>query len=213
MNSSGANQPSAQELRRRIRQHYTGLLLPDRHPASGHRSAWSAAFIVCGQTGCFIFPLPAELVDARHGVLCIPDEATSAVIVTLEWRAEPEESLGALADRWAAYHGKPSRTTWVRATVESAKLESVVVGSEELGLISALGPGGIALRRSLNADRTALAALLKARLGLEADAPVVVGVDEWGIDVRTGFGVVRLAFDQPMDDDDAEERLRALLDA
>ncbi len=197
--------------KRVLRAGLRGVLIADRHPAAGYFPACEVAYIFDPKTGEIVLPMDVEPAKVGHGVLCVPAERPDATQITLEWLACGEEEIGHAADRWAGYHGKTSKTRWARGTVRSVKRSDSVYTCEQVDMRSQLLGVEGELRKILNSDRERLAVFVRAKLGVEARDALAVGVDELGIDVRTGFGVVRVEFDEPILPEGAAEHLRGIL--
>lgn len=197
--------------KRVLRAGLRGVLIADRHPAAGYFPACEVAYIFDPKTGEIVLPMDVEPAKVGHGVLCVPVERPDATQMTLEWSACGEDEIGHAADRWAGYHGKTSKTRWARGMVRSVKRSDSVYTCEQIDMRSQLLGVEGELRKLLNNDRSRLAMFVRAKVGVEANDALAVGIDELGIDVRTGFGVVRVEFDEPMQPEHAAESVRGIL--
>lgn len=202
-----------QIARRRTRAHTRGVLLPDQHPAAGHIPAFEARVVIDPLGGDVVMPMPVEALAASHGMLCLPSERADCVALSMSWQAQTEDQLGVMVDRWTAYHGKADRSTWALARVESIRSEGQVFDRDEVPLASSVNSEAPAMRRMLNANRSALARIVRDRCNMEAESPLVVGVDDWGIDVQSGFGVLRLEFPTRADETTLHSLVQEMLRA
>lgn len=139
-----------------------------------------------------------HIVDVpSSGVLCIPDDSPDSLQLTLKLASTTDDALSHAADRFRAYH-PTTNGRWILADILCAKLATIVLDADELPLHPTLPSAAqSAARRHLNADPHRLAALCKALLNIDIDTPLVVGIDELGIDVRTTFSPVRLKLPIP----------------
>ncbi len=183
-----------QMARRAVRVSYRGTLVADAAPSAGHVPTLDTGFAVDPESGLIGIPAATEIAQAGSGVMCTPEEHCDALQLTLHWKSVSERDIGMLADYWTAYHGKTTRTIWLRCIVQSAKLPAGVVDGDDLSLANPLGKVSGEVRKLLNADRSAVAAMVNARAGVRVESPLVIGVDDWGVDVRAEFGVIRVEF-------------------
>lgn len=196
--------PAAAPLLRALRGHRDCTLLADETPF-GARSVLDPA------TGRLVLCIPAAPLAAGQLVLFVPEESDNALqmLVTAE---ELDPRSDSPCDRWRAYHGEPRAPRWLAMSIVSARLGATVVEGQELMRPNALRRAEPALLRAGNADQAALRRLCRRAAGVFPDAPVLVGVDELGMDVRARFGIIRVEFPRPAPDaDDADAVIRSLL--
>ncbi len=194
--SNVSNEDLVQLARRAVRVSYRGTLVADAAPSAGHVPTLDTGFALDPESGLIGIPASTEIAQAGTGVLCTPEEHCDALQLTLHWKSVSERDIGMLADYWTAYHGKTTRTVWLRCSVQSAKLPGGVVDGEELSLNNPLGSVSADVRKLLNADRAQVAEMVRVRAGVSVESPLVIGVDDWGVDVRAEFGVIRVEFPQ-----------------
>lgn len=188
---------------RTLRRHTRCVALADSVPTP-------CRFIVDGQSGELILGSEPALVDASELVLCMPTDTFDAEATVLVRHRPAEEDRW--TDRHLAYHPEHRPTRWLRAEVDSIKLQNgEVVDGERLALTNPLGPAEPTLCKRLNADPDALRELCRLMAGGEPEHPLAVGVDRYGIDVRARFGIVRLDLPAPCDDPDEAGRVIAAL--
>jgi hypothetical protein len=80
------------------------------------------------------------------------------------------------------------------ANIEAGKTETQVFSGEELSEPNLLTACEHRLVKALNADRALIAKACSRLRGVDVADPLVVGVDQLGVDVRARFGVLRLEF-------------------
>lgn len=169
-------------------------------------------FIIDGQTGRLFVPVPRRVISEGEATLCIPEERAGVELLCDLALAE-DRADGAWIDRWSAYHGSPAGVMAVFMP-QAAKLEGVVVDADEVDLRNPLVANEARLVRMLNADREALGRACRAALGAEVHDPLAVGIDAWGLDVRTRVGMVRVrVHDAPLSERTVETSLRSWVQA
>lgn len=181
-----------------------------------------AAFIIDGQRGELVLSVDArDLALAENdadALFCLPDEDPHSLQLSLSLRDVTEDpSAGEWIDRWRAYHTTPclDRARFARGRIISARLGPHVIDGQALDLRNPLHAGRAEARlcRVLNADRPALRRACLAQRRADPPAPLAVGVDRWGVDVKSDFGILRLVFPEPVETEEACERaLRAILE-
>ena len=188
------------------------------------RSSWSATLLYDQspfETRCMI--------DPKTGVfiLAIVDDALGASDITL---ATPRDSFETRArisielsdqiteeqrDRYNAYHLPATTPMLAAGSFQYAKIDSGEVVTPEHcplmnPLVSVMGP----LCKALNADRDRLSAVCTTLSGVAHESPLAVGVDTTGIDIRAGYGLVRLKLAEPIGHPDhALDSINTLLDS
>lgn len=193
-----------------LRAALTADLLADANPSKGR-------FVIDPDTGRIVMPVEPQVLDADEHVLLVPEESDQALelLVILE---EIDGRWHPGADRWRSYHGEPRAARWAWFAVDCARHEGAIVDGEEICRPSALHAEENVLRRAAHRLISAQPAEVVARLlgrdqqTILAEAPVVVGVDEAGLDVRVGRRVARLLFPSPaLDAASAGEIIQGLL--
>jgi hypothetical protein len=192
---------------RHLRAHRGATLLVDGLPTT-LRTA------IDGEHGRLLAPVPAFALEGEDIVLAIPEE-TPDVGATLSAQVEIEgidPDRVAACDRWTAAHGAAPFATWIAMTIESARFAGTVLDGAELDLRNPLRAEEARLLRTINADRTALIALVRGACGIGAADPVAVSIDPDGIDVRSSSAVLPLRIPiDPAIESHADERVRGLL--
>lgn len=188
---------------RTVRRHTRCIARADGVP-------YHCRYIVDGHSGELVLGIERAALDAHELTLCLPDDTFNADATLLVHHRDATEDRW--TDRHLAYHPDARVPGFARASVDSAKLrEGDVVPGEQLALTNPLASAEPALCKRLNQDRVALAALCRLMTGTEPEAPVAVGVDRYGIDVRGRFGIIRLDLPAPCTDPDEAERVVAAL--
>ena len=114
------------------------------------------------------------------------------VQVTLE-AFDEHGPQGALADRWRIYHGDPEDVRWALMDIDAARFEGEVIDGEALIHSNPLATDEPRLCREMNrehCDDLRNLCLHYAEIGVKQ--PVMVGIDQFGIDVRGTFDVIRV---------------------
>lgn len=167
--------------------HRTGVLMLDG-------TVEAALFTIDGAEGGLVLDVPGRAFEADQWVLHVPEEGPGCVQALLEANALDERVHGRAVDKHMATHGKARHPCWAYCRVVAARLGNAVVEGEEIDLRNPLHGAEFRLCRALNADRAMLAAMCLRACGRAIESPMAVGIDRYGIEVRTTFGVVRLAF-------------------
>lgn len=166
--------------------------------------------------GTVIAPVMEAMLRSVDLVLFVPADEDDAmeVMVTPE-RFEESGSDGSLADRWRIYHGEPEDVRWARLHIDAARFEGHIIDGEALTIPSPLASAEPALCKWLNQEHAAtLPALCKQFGDAEAEKPVIVGVDDHGLDARRAFDVVRIVAPEPMStEEDARRVVEAMIEA
>jgi hypothetical protein len=174
---------------RNLRAIHRGVLLYDGTPEP-------IRLVLDTATGRPILPLPTRAFDADEHVLHLPEESEHS----LQLLVIPEEVPGAGEgpDRWRTYHGDAREARWSRFSIDCARLGRSVLDGAELMQPNQLIAHEPSLLRLAASDPARLAGAAGAAAGRPVEAPVPVGVDPLGLDVRARFGIVRLEFAEPV---------------
>lgn len=151
-------------------------------------------YIVGPDTGQLIVPADADMLEALDTVLFIPEERDGAMELLLT--LAPLTQLAdheALADRWRTYHGEPETPSWAACSIDAARHDGFVIDGEAMMQPNPLAAAEPKLCKMLNtAGRDVLAAIVAKKSHRTLEAPLAVGVDSLGIDVRARFEIVRI---------------------
>ena len=140
--------------------------------------------------GTLILPLERAELEADELVLFVPDEGDGGAQLLVSVTSIEE---GRSTDRWLAYHGSPDAPHWCELRLDAARLHHELVDAP-VDLTCAFADGEPALCKRANANTPALSEVC-ARFGVHDPAPVLVGVDPDGFDIRARTGIVRVEFD------------------
>lgn len=182
MASTGPS-PDDRGWARELRRHHEGACV------IGER-AFPVRFVLDPGTGMLVMPVEGWVLDHAECVLFLPDERADALQVMVELSPGIE---GALEDRWQAYHGVSRLRAWVRGRPAGARRESEV-SEGDVRAANELRAHEARLVRLCNERRAALSQACRRLAGVEVDEACCVGVDEYGLDVRARFGIVRAEF-------------------
>lgn len=166
------------------------------------------AFVLDPSARAFILPSLPGVIGAANATLHAPDEDEPDAIHALGQLAP---GTPAQRERWLAYHQNLPAPGVHALTIESVKAEGEVFDMDEITLANPLQGHHAALIRLLNADPGRLANLCERLTRVRPAAPIAVGIDPWGLDVRARVGVMRVEFDPPIDPANAETSLRERL--
>lgn len=205
---------------------YEGVRLLRRHAMGTlvmHERRAEVRFVVEGATGALVLPVePGFATPSAELLLMTPAE--NDWDLQLELIAQPidrPESLEA-CDRWSAYHGKSSSSTWIRCSIDGAKsvttsddsgrgpLLARVFEGERVQMVNPLGVGEYAVVRRVNQDAAVLARACRRAGGLDVPSPLCVGADPVGLDVKARFGIIRLEFPEGVVAETKERALAAV---
>lgn len=165
-------------------------------------------YILCNATGRPVIPMPAAWEAACKSGRIEPDDPLAMFIPEdtddcLQLLVIPEPMdvrTDPAADRYMAYHGKPDQAVMAKLTIDSAKWPGEVCEGDRLMVANALAANEPRLCKQLNADPARLALLCQRAVGTRPEAPVAVGIDPLGLDVRARFGIIRVEFPTPAPD-------------
>ena len=164
--------------------------------------------------GRLVAPVMVAVLHAEETVIHVPvaDQTAMELLVCMT-EFEEDGPEGGLADRWRIYHGDPEDVRWATMTIDLARFHGMVIDGEGLEQANPLAGLEPALCGEVNREHLeSLRSTLAAHLDIEAEDPRMVGLDPRGIDIRARFEVVRLPFDQVLDDpDSAREVVLGLL--
>ena len=144
--------------------------------------------------GTLVAPVMVAMLRSVDTVLELPDDGDDGIQLQVTL-AQIEETGpdGGLCDRWCIYHGEPPDVRWARMTVEAASFHGHFVDGQALARPNAFAAEEPALCRRLNTERLdAIVRAAEVTAGHRLTEPKVVGVDPWGIDVRSRLGIARI---------------------
>src|SRR5262249_23135954 len=150
-------------------------------------------FIVDGGTGEVAFPADRGMLEAEELVLFIPRDqpADDHELQLLLSAKEVDGEATGLVDRWTAYHRASEMPFFASCRTEAGKFDGAMIDVNELVSVNTVRAVEGRMLKRVNADKTRLrAACLEAQA--EILSPVAVGTDQYGIEVRAAFGIVRV---------------------
>lgn len=150
-------------------------------------------YVLDPDTGFPVVAVSAEVFDAEDFVLHVPEDEDDALQLMVEPQ-EVDSRNSPAADRYAIYHGKPGEVHLLRLEILSAKFRGHVFEGSELACVNPFGSGEAGLCKVANQRASDLTHLCARSCGTSPAAPVLVGVDPHGLDVRARFGVIRVDF-------------------
>jgi len=169
-------------------------------------------YIVDPRTGSLVLCASREMLQGDDVVCVIPEDRFDAPMrMSIELSEDISEEA---SDRFLAYHLHQDRPLSISGRINFAKLSSgAVIDQADIEHPNPLVDGIPALCRSLNRDRSMLASVCRLMTNATVEDPLAVGVDEYGFDARTPFGVLRVEFPAPVaDTDECAHVIAALLD-
>ena len=151
-------------------------------------------YIIDPCAGKLVVPAIADMFEAIDTVLFIPEERDGAMELLLSLAPLLQEGEHeALADRWRTYHGEPEEPHYAICSIEAARHDGFVIDGEALMQPNPLAAEEPALCKLLNsAGKEKLAAIAFAVANRQIEAPLAVGVDQFGVDVRARFEIIRV---------------------
>ena len=168
---------------------------------------------VVGPDGRLVAPLMYAMLHCVDAVLCVPslgEDAMEIQVTPAPLDAEGPE--GGLTDRWRIYHGEPQDTHWAQFGIDAARFGRYVIDGPALIRANPLAADEPRLCREINQEHSVtLRRFCTQSAGIDVVAPILVGVDPLGFDIRRRFDVVRAQAPSPMTTPD--EVLRTLLGA
>ncbi len=156
-------------------------------------------FVLDPASGEPVMPVGAETLRSEEVMLYLPDDALENP-ECLQVHASAQEinpDREAAADRWLAYHQRPTHARWARLIVQSVKRLDEVIDGDLVRLANPFAKDEGRLCKLANLHSSKVSAAVQRLLGIRIEQPMVVGVDPWGIDVRHSFGVLRMEFEHP----------------
>lgn len=155
-------------------------------------------FVLAPATGDPVAPVPGEIIDEGECVLLVPDEAEGALQLMVR-PVELDARMDADCDRWLIYHIKArAATRWARLEILAAKRFEHVLDPDQIRTPSPFAGSEARALKGLNAQPTLAADVAAQITGTRPNQARFVGVDPWGVDVRTTLGILRVELEPPM---------------
>lgn len=174
--------------RRYLRSHYAGVVLVGE-------TVFRRRFVVDPASGKVVLALSAAAGEAESVVFHVPDEHADGLHILVEPRVLPE---GALSDRLLVYHGRAEGTQFAMLEPLDAKWRGQGLELEQVLAPNPLVKDEPKLCRLINTTPDGPARLLRLLGARETHEPLVVGIDPWGLDVRSRVGMTRVEFREQM---------------
>lgn len=155
--------------------------------------------IIDASAGVLVIPMSDTEAGLESATLFVPDESDQAVQVLI-LPSQSTHASDADMDRFRAAHGTPDPITLYRLKIDGARLGGRVVDGPDIDLKDPFLTESGAIRRALNANRTALTRAC-TYLGIDLGARgtetlVALSVDPEGIDLKGPTGLGRYRFDK-----------------
>ncbi|MCH2137894.1 MAG: hypothetical protein MK074_02445 [Phycisphaerales bacterium] len=149
---------------------------------------------VIAPDGRLVMPAMVAMLSTLDTALHIPDEDPDGLQLLVELHEfDPDSAEGAMADRWRIYHGEPEDVRWAVLDIDFARLHGIAIDGEALVVPNPLTDAEPKLCAMVNREHAdALAAFVAAARDVTASAPLLVGIDPTGVDVRVDHGMVRV---------------------
>lgn len=164
-------------------------------------------FVFEGRSGLPVLPVSTAELESDQVTLCCPDEAPEALHLHCEIDEIADYRGCETCDRWQGQFGRPGHSRWARLKVQSARWGGPIIRLEDLIQPNPLaGLPEARLCRAANALKPGLIDFIRRATGTEVGEVLVVGVDQFGCDLRTGATLVRADFGR-MAADQAEAAL------
>lgn len=183
-----------------FRGHHAGILL------SGDVSR-AVRFVFDNRTGLPVLPVALGELEIAHATLCCPDELPESMHLQCHLEERADWRACETCDRWQACFGRSDQPRWATVLIESARWGGTVIRPEDVVAPNPLaGVPEARLCRAANAHRQAIRDLVHAvcpSAPANLPDPLVVGVDQFGFDIRAGANLLRVDFDQPACDQSA----------
>ncbi len=175
-----------------LRDHTTGDLRFDEH--------CRPLKYVVGPKGRVVASVMYAMLDCEDAVLCVPNDGEDVMeIQVTPTPLDADGPDGGLTDRWRIYHGEPQDAHWAVLDIDAAKFRSLVIDGHTLVRPNPLADNEARLCREINQEHTdALRRFCTEAADIDVEAPILVGIDPLGFDIRRRFDVVRAPAPQPM---------------
>ncbi|MFO0856715.1 MAG: hypothetical protein U0640_05070 [Phycisphaerales bacterium] len=157
-------------------------------------------FVLDPLSGEPTLPVAAEAIRSQDVMLFAPDDSLDnpECLQVFATCTEINPNTHEAADRWLAYHLKPTHARWAKLNIQSVKRLDEVIDGDLVRLANPLRQHEGALCKFANQHQAALANACERQLHTRPENPFAVGVDPWGLDLRARFGVLRLEFETPV---------------
>lgn len=187
-----------------LRSHSSGVLLVDGE-------ARALKFVPDPATGSPVSGADPWMLDATDFTLCIPDDSPGCLQLMVNPKVlDAQTHLS--ADRFLAYHGELNSARLVLWEIDSAKGAGQMFQGADIAIPNPLARSENALLKQLNVSPPALTAAVQRVLEKVWADPRAVGIDPWGIDINSRFGMTRICFSEPVTESTARAAIDELLE-
>ncbi len=188
-----------------FKRHNDGILMLDERVEP-------VRFVLDPSTGAPIMPVQPDLAEADVLTLHVPDDSPlSLQILGTPRPLDPDAD--ARCDRFLIYLGQPrgrNLRSWIMLAIEGVRFEGEIIEAGEVMQPNPFIAAEPAACRRANAHQDKLREACR-RAGADVPAPLLVGIDPLGADIRATFGIVRIEWPSgPVAD--VDEGLRRLLE-
>ena len=186
-----------------LRSHTSAVLLIDGE-------ARNRKFVPDPLSGAPVSAADPWMLDAASHTFCIPDDSAGGLQLMVHPQVlDPHTHVA--SDRYLAYHGDLTSARLVLWTIEAGKGGGKVVEGPALSVPNPLAATEFKLLKILNTALTPFAAATQKVLAKVWADPRAVGIDPWGIDIHSRFGMTRINFGVPVNDATAPAAIAELL--
>ena len=149
---------------------------------------------VINHEGVLVIPAMVAMLQPCDIVMFIPEYCEDCIEMHVSLQKFKEEGEHAsLADRWQVYHGVSPDVKWAMLEIDAARFHEAFIDGEQLKRENPLGDFEPLLCRELNERHVDhVQEICKTQSNVAVPEPVVVGVDQLGIDIRASFGIIRV---------------------
>ena len=196
-----ANATTAQDAIAFLRSHSSGVILIDGE-------ARARKFVPDPLTGAPVSGADPWMLDATDFTLCIPDDSEGGLQLMVMPRVL-DAQMHVAADRYLAYHGELSGARLVLWEIDSAKGGGQIFQGADIAVANPLASRENALLKHLNGSPAILSAAVQRALEKVWADPRAVGIDPWGIDINSRFGMTRICFSEPVTESTARAAIAA----
>ncbi len=186
-----------------LRSHTSGVLIVDGE-------ARARKFVPDPQTGSPVSGADPWMLDATDFTLCIPDDSSGCLQLMVNPKVLDAQTHLA-ADRFLAYHGELNSARLVLWEIDSAKGGGQMFQGADVAVPNPLASSENALLKQLNSSPPVLASAVQRVLKKVWADPRAVGIDSWGIDINSRFGMTRICFAESVTDSTVPAAIKALL--
>ncbi len=186
-----------------LRSHTSGVLLVDGE-------ARTRKFVPDPATGSPVSGADPWMLDATDFTLCIPDDSEGGLQLMVTPKVLDAHTHLA-SDRFLAYHGELGAARLVLWEIDSAKGGGQIFDGADVALPNPLAAIENGLLKQLNSSPVRLSSAAQRVLEKVWADPRAVGVDSWGIDIHSRFGMTRICFSEAVTDANASGAIDELL--